>query len=310
MIIKSMSRKTHRSTGAVPNYIYRNADLNDPRSFVYKWNVFGRTPEAWIQQFRENLTYRQRRDLSGRANKVLHEVISWHAKDAPHITPEVMRTVLDEYARTRSRGRSMFVAIPHFDKEHVHIHLAVSSLEFRTGRSARMDRSDYRTFKQNLQELEIHFPDIQYSLVDHMQPTKRGQRITDAEYHYKNRTGKATKKDLLIDSIKQIHQQSISLDDFLKRLNDSGLKPYYRGGRLSGIKTETGRSFRFSTLGLQEQVIELQQRYSEPDISGNDNQDVSSERVKQRLTELAEIREQSQVHDLERNIQGNDQYFG
>ncbi|MBI4930848.1 MAG: hypothetical protein HY841_08815 [Bacteroidetes bacterium] len=65
----------------------------------------------------------------------------------------------------------------------------------------------------------------------------------------KNRTGRASEKEILIQKINTCLAKVKSSEDFLKLLKENNLRPYERGGKLTGVWYEN-RKYRFKRLGI------------------------------------------------------------
>ena len=70
-----------------------------------------------------------------------HEIISFHKDDAKNITLDKLEDIARQYVRERNE-KGMFVAVPHFDKEHYHIHICASGIEYKTGKAMRLSKMD------------------------------------------------------------------------------------------------------------------------------------------------------------------------
>jgi hypothetical protein len=68
-------------------------------------------------------------------------ILSWHWDDAKHITIAKMEEMAREYIRLR-HPKGIFVAVPHFDKQHYHIHICATGIEFKTGKSLRLTKTE------------------------------------------------------------------------------------------------------------------------------------------------------------------------
>ena len=52
-----------------------------------------------------------------------------------------MEEMAREYIRLR-HPKGIFVAVPHFDKQHYHIHICATGIEFKTGKSLRLTKTE------------------------------------------------------------------------------------------------------------------------------------------------------------------------
>ena len=65
---------------------------------------------------------------------------------------------------------------------------------------------------------------------------------------------RATQKETLLKCLDLTYTKSKSKDDFLAKLVALGHEPYNRGGRVTGVKFEGDRKFRFNTLGYKDKI--------------------------------------------------------
>jgi hypothetical protein len=249
--IKSHKRAVFRK---VLEYMLNNKDrLYDKqgKSFVITHNLKGNTVEEWEVQYRLNETYRLRK----RSNSVIltHEILSWHRDDARHITLAKLEVLAIEYIKLRN-PKGIYVATPHFDKDHYHIHILASGIEYRTGKTLRLSKSEMQKLKKDIQQYQVeHFPELSKSIVEHGKKEK--SFTSDKEYQVKLRTGMETEKEQVLSILKACYKKAVSKDTFYELLNDSGIKTYERGGKISGVVLGNYK-FRFKRLGFSEEKIE------------------------------------------------------
>jgi hypothetical protein len=222
------------------------------RSFAISHNLQRNSIEEWDKQFRKNENFR----LNRRKDSVIatHEMISFSKEDAKNISIDKMEDMSREYIKQRNPN-GMYVAVPHFDKEHYHIHLCVSGIEYRTGKGMRLGKKELQMFKQKIQEYQIEkYPELSKSVVKHGVHPKE-PALSDREYRYKMRTGGATKKEQIEVMIKTCYKSAISKEDFYSKINECGLATYIRGGKITGVIHEN-KKYRFKGLGFTEKSID------------------------------------------------------
>lgn len=215
--------------------------------FLITHNLRGDEIEGWVNQFKRNETFRQHKHKH--KNYLTHEILSWHKDDVKNITLDKMEDMARQYIQLRNPN-GMYVAIPHFDKEHWHIHFCISALEYKTGKAMRMSKKEYQELKKNIQQYQIEkFPELSNSIVNHGRRTGKSKNISDKEYQLKLRTGRETLKEELAGKINQCLAKANSMNSFLQILKENNLIPYQRGGRFSGVVFQ-GRKFRFNRLQI------------------------------------------------------------
>ncbi len=219
------------------------------RSFAITHNLKGNSVVEWEKQFKQNEQCRQRK----RTDSILltHEILSWHQEDAKYITLAKMEAIAREYIRMRN-PKGMYVAVPHFDKEHYHIHICTSGIEYKTGKSLRLSKLDLLKLKKDIQQFQIErFPELSKSIVEH---GKKEKSISDKEYQIKLRTGRETGKEEVVKIIHNCYRKANSKESFFELLKESGLKTYERNGKMAGV-VHNYYKFRFSRLGFTREKL-------------------------------------------------------
>lgn len=235
-------------------YIIQKEDRlinKDAGGFLLTHNLRGRTIEGWERQFIENEKHRlvKRKD----SVYISHEIISWHKADAKHITGEILQEITREYI-TRRNTKAMYVAVPHYDKEHYHIHIMASGIEYKTGKSSRISKKDFATLKKDIQTYQLErFPELSQSTVKHGR--KQQARETEKEYQLKKRSGKETNKKQITDILNDCYAKATSKTDFYAKVHQHGLTTYIRGGRVYGIAMNDIK-YRFKGLGFEQSKID------------------------------------------------------
>jgi hypothetical protein len=223
----------------------------EKKSFVVTHNLKGNTIDRWVNQFKENESFRKVK----RSDSVFltHEILSWHKEDSKNITLKKMEAMAYEYIRLRNQ-KGMYVAVPHFDKEHYHIHICASGIEFKTGKSLRLTKSEMQKLKVEIQNYQIEkFPELSKSIVEH---DKKGRTtLSEKEYQIKLRTGRATQKEEVLMVLKSCYAKSNSRESFFELLKEKGLSTYERSGKITGVRNENFK-FRFNRLGFSKEKFQ------------------------------------------------------
>lgn len=253
MIVKSLSRKS-KTWEQLLNYMMHDKDrYKDERgeSFVLQHNVTGKTIKSWNKQYEKN----EEKRLYQRSNSVTmyHEILSWSNKDTKNMTLDKMKDMASKYMELRSEN-AMFVAVPHQDKTHWHVHFCISGTQIETGLASRVSREEFKNIKKEIQQYQIEkYPELSNSIVNH-DGTKKKEIINEKEYQLTKRTKQPSEKERTKELLTTLYKQSNSKEDFYKRIQDNGLKTYERGGKKYGI--EGDRKMRFSTLGFDDKKID------------------------------------------------------
>ena len=253
MIVKVKSHK-RPSFKALLNYMVHDKDRlfdDSGKSLCIKHNVKGNDIESWVNQFKENekLRLRKRKDTV----YCPHEILSWHRDDAGKVTLEKLDDMTREYIKLRN-PKGMFIAIPHFDRDHYHMHICTSGIEYRTGHSMRLSKSAFGKLKLDIQKFQKErFPEFEKSVVNHGAKSKRrGKELENIKHDEKD-------KRYISAILKTCYKKANSVKSFESLIQDSGLITYRRGGRLSGLIFNE-RRYRLSKLGFDVQHLNFLER--------------------------------------------------
>jgi hypothetical protein len=256
MIVKIKGRKTPTYQQLL-NYIARDKDRlvdKQGQSFLLLHNVRGGGIDEWVKQFNVNEGFR----LHKRRDNILlyHEIVSFHKADK--VSLEILEDMAKEYIRLRNPN-GMYVAVPHYDKSHLHLHFCVSGLEYRTIKSMRLSKTALRELKIKFQEYQLKkYPELSKSVVWH----GKGKAVSEKEFQLKLRTGRESQKDKLSAILKTCYKKARSPESFYELLKGLEAIPYLRGGKISGV-VFGGRKFRLKRLGFsEERILELDREKS------------------------------------------------
>ena len=222
----------------------------EERSFAITHNLKGNSIEEWERQFKSNENYRLRKRSD--SVRISHEILSWHKDDAKNITIAKLEEMARQYIRKRN-PKGMYVAVPHFDRNHYHIHICASGIEYKTGKSLRLSKPDLLKLKKDIQQFQIErFPELSKSIVAHGKKVK--SISSDKEYQIKLRTGRETEKEQIVAKLETCYKKADSKETFFQLLKKSGLKTYERKGNTTGIIHDNYK-FRLSRLGFTEKDL-------------------------------------------------------
>jgi hypothetical protein len=221
------------------------------RSFVISHHLRGNTIKQWEKQLTENESHRLRKRKD--TIKLYHEILSWHKDDAKNLTLPMLEDMAREYIKQRNPN-GIYIAVPHFDKDHYHIHICVSGVEYKTGKSLRLSKAALGKLKNGIQKYQIEkYPELTNSVVEHGK--RRKQVKTDKEYKFNWREGRETDKEKLQKLLGYISEKAKSQDEFYNLLKDEKLEVYNRNGKPAGV-IFNGRKFRFSRLETRHDTSE------------------------------------------------------
>lgn len=218
--------------------------LSGKGGFVVAHNLKGNRIDGWVNQLKaiEAGRTRKRKD----SVTMYHEILSWSDLDTPSMTPEKMERMTREYVKKRGVNGAI-LAVPHFNKNHYHVHLLVSGVD-RSGKAMRLSREELADLKRQIQSFQVEqFPELHNSLPAHGRKSKLC--ATEKEMQYKKRTGKQTMREKVAEIVTSCLKRSKSDEEFFALLLEQDMETYVRGRRVYGVVCE-GRKFRFGTLGI------------------------------------------------------------
>ncbi|HVW97065.1 MAG TPA: relaxase/mobilization nuclease domain-containing protein [Mucilaginibacter sp.] len=279
-ILKILSRH-NPSYKSLIEYILQDGKTAKPEIFTH--NLRSDTVAGYTKEFIENESFRQH----SRSDQVylFHEILSFNAsEDASKITSEVMQDITGEYIRLRGHEGVMLGAV-HRDKEHVHVHMCVSALKFRTGTSFRLSKNELRELKVSLQAYHKQkYPEISKSFPNH----GNGKAyVRNSQWHAVQREQRNLLKGHINDKVRSCFEKAASQKEFLELLSEENLHHYERGGKPYGIEYEDTK-FRFSGLLEPEQLEALPVDVSE------------EEKALGEISSIREEREDKEREDIER----------
>lgn len=288
-----------------------------------KQNVRARTINGIIKSFErnENLRVYQRKD----SVKAHHTVLSFSAKDSPNLNPEILRDIARHYISLRG-VENMYVGCIHSDRKNLHVHLVMSGTQVGTGLSSRISRAEFQNIKLAMQEYQKEkYPQLIHSLPEY--GDKKNER-TGIVKNIKT-AERTTYKNALHELLETTYAKSRSSQHFLELIQQQGHEPYYRNGKLQGVRYDGELKFRFNRLGFDEKKLseldtkrdklnremeelktirnkgrEIGANSLKKDSEATDNLTEANESVRNETRELEEIRERgssSSELELEQN---------
>jgi hypothetical protein len=245
-IVKILARGTP-SYGSLVNYLLKEGKGKDGRQpHILTHNFRGATPDEWIREFKENEAWRKH--MRQNQTYLYHEIVSFSNKENPDtITREMLEDIAQKYMEFRGND-GMYLAAFHEDKDHAHIHFAVSGVKYKTGMAHRLSKDGMRSLKDNIQIYQQkRFPELSFSLPNH--GAGKGYK-NDKEYFLeKRKNDRSNAKEMLREQVATLHAQATNQQEFLELLRDAGLHHYERNGVPTGIVHEDIR-FRFSHMDI------------------------------------------------------------
>ncbi len=172
MIIKSKSYKNKKAFQTVVKYILKDNNEILLTRFLRGKNL---SNEEITRQLYKNEQYR----VHKRSNsvKLFMEILSFHKDDAEKLTDRKLKQIARKYISLRA-NQSIALATIHRDKDHTHLHILLSGVEYRTGKSIRMAREEYKEMKLQMEAFQTEkFPELQRSSINHTKKAKKKSRL-------------------------------------------------------------------------------------------------------------------------------------
>ncbi|MCY1660905.1 relaxase/mobilization nuclease domain-containing protein [Chryseobacterium sp. SL1] len=254
MIIKSKSYKTTRSFTTVLNYVFRENERDN--GFVLTKFIKGKglTVEEMGQQLLSNEQFR----IHKRKNNVhlYMDILSFHPRDAERLNNEKLHQIALKYLSLRAPKSIAIATVHKNEKNHTHLHICFSGVEYKTGKSIRISKDDFQ--KKVKLEMEAYqmefFPELILSKIHHEKSITPKKQLKKDHEEIMESFGEISEKQELLKVLEEAFTISKSEKDFYKKLQEKGLQLYSRNGKITGIKGK--RKFRFKTLGYTPEILQ------------------------------------------------------
>ncbi|MBK8243328.1 MAG: relaxase/mobilization nuclease domain-containing protein [Saprospiraceae bacterium] len=262
------------------NYILK-PEKDEKSEPILKHNLRSRSATGWTKEFESNDSLR----LYKRSDniKLNHTILSFSNKDIEHISKDLLKDISKKFIELRGND-NLYLASSHHDKDHIHLHILMSSTKYMTGESNRISKKEFHELKMALDDYQKEkYPELIHSLPNHGKLTK--VQSQDISYPFKDSIRTLSQKQQISETITEVYGKTNSGQEFLSQLKFEGLEPYYRGGSVYGIEDE-GRHFRFKTIGF--------------DVNKLDELDKKPSKQETELQELSDLRESK---NLEKEVE-------
>ncbi len=174
MIIKHLTIKSRGGMAKLLNYMTNSQErLRDARgnSFCIRHNLRGERLDEWIQEYLDNEEGR----VTLRSDSVFmsHVIIAFGAADREYLSQDMLQDMAKKYIELAADG-GLVLAVPHLEKNHLHVHLAISGVDCFEGKSLRMSQADFADTKEKLQDYQREkYPELEHSIVEHGRSKKK-----------------------------------------------------------------------------------------------------------------------------------------
>jgi len=254
MIIKIKALKK-LDFNRVVRYILKDKTQN---SFIIRHNLRGKLMSNWITQFEENeIKYRKRKRKN--ATVLTHEIMSFAKDDNPNLTLTILKDLARKYIEYRGK-EAIVLAVPHFDKDHTHIHFLFSGIKYKSSETMRMSHDEFKQLKYIIQQYQMDkYPELIHSIVWHGKGDK--VHINDIEYKSNSR-GLETNKEIVKRLVSEVKEKAQSDSHFYLLLKEQNIKPYHRGGKVVGVRFKE-KKYRWRTIMIREKYITDQKSHGQ-----------------------------------------------
>ncbi len=278
MIIKSLSRKTPSFAQLIE---YMNSEKSDSHYDLYH-NCFSRNQEDLTQEFIDNSKLLSKRKGS---NYLYHEIISITTNEGKDRTyqKESLYQIVHRYVQDRC-PRNMVYGCLHEDHAHnLHYHLLFSANERGEQTRLRLTQKQFDTVKRDLEKHVLQeYPELQQEVL--INSSASGEKMTRRAGEVQRRLKKLPQKEQVTETLRTAMQETASIHEFCRFLDEKGYQFYTRGKNYGVEVTHANgktRKYRFSTLGVHDDFEEFEKLH---ETSSQDNSDDASVHEKAETT--------------------------
>ena len=243
MIYKILTRSTP-SFKSIITYILDESKNKQLEIFSHNIRSDNLNIERLTKEYIENESFRTYRRSD--QNYLNHEILSFSDEDTSKVTTELLQDMVQKYISLRGKDGIYFGAV-HRNTESIHVHLCVSGLKYRTGKSHHIPRDKLKQLKIELQEYQKEkYPELYNSLPEH---GRARDYVTDWLWYAKHRDERNIQKEQIKNIINACLNQAKTQKTFLELLQKQNLHYYERKGIPTGIMIDNTK-FRFSRLDI------------------------------------------------------------
>lgn len=232
----------------------------DENSLSIFHNLTSYEIEDIVNEFIENDKLRKFRKNGIALNEY---ILSWHPKDTPKITPEIIRDMTEKFLDFRQEKGIAFGKI-HYSDQHKHCHVYISANQIGSSKSTSQRKAPFEKLKYDLELYSLRrYPEIKHSFVkikkrERERLLEREKPLTEKELQMKKRLGKKpTKKQLLKDQLQELLEKAQTITQFYELTEAQGLELYTYKNHINGFYCkEHNLKIRFSSLGFSKEKIQ------------------------------------------------------
>ena len=268
-----MSRKT-KSFSQLYDYLTR-----DKSNFSFSKNTYSNSKDKknLIKEFMKNSEY-----LNDSRGKVFlyHELISLNPNTLSlDEQKKILLDLANKYLDIRAQNNLSFGVI-HEDKNHIHLHLMISSNEIESDKRVRLSKKEFALIQKHLE----NYKNDRYSELEKSsfyQKEKDLSKEKQQEQEIKHKRNAKTIKDKIKEDLTKTFKTATSktyFDNYLKSLNYE----IYQRGQTIGIIYEN-KNYRLKTLGLEEQYLNMLKEFENIKQRETKRQKAKDEKINERF---------------------------
>lgn len=253
MIIKSKSYKTTRSFTTVLNYIFRESEIDDG----FRLTKFIKGKNLSVEALQNQLLINEQLRLNRRKNNVVlyMDILSFHPRDAQRLTNEKLHQITMKYLSLRAPNSIAIATVHKNEKDHTHLHICFSGVQYKTGKSIRISKDDFQNkvkvpMEKYQQEI---FPELVLSKIRHEKSMSHKKVLIKDNEKIIQTSGGISEKQKIVNLLENCFKTAKSEQEFYQKLQNNGLVLYSRGGKITGVQAK--RKYRFKTLGYTVDIL-------------------------------------------------------
>lgn len=264
MLVKSLTRdlKNPELHQLVRYVNEKQESLEKEPHFCLRYNTTGNTAKDIAADFEKNNEFIKWRD--SKQIGAYHFILSFHPKERQLLNNAILFDCGQKFCELMEADKSIAFLRPHWEKDNIHLHCAMSPTEYNSGRSRRMSKARWGKVQIAMNEFQKErYPALKHSLLYLPElgksrksslgiPLPDTLRETDGSIRAKQR-GKMSQLEIVRDKLLEIAKNYPEKQDFIKAINrEKALSVYYRSGAdtPTGIITDSNKKFRFKRLAL------------------------------------------------------------
>ena len=184
------------------------------------------------------------------------DILSFHPRDAERLSNEKLHQITLKYLSLRAPKSIAIATVHKNEKNHTHLHICFSGVEYKTGKSIRISKDDFQQkVKLEMEKYQQEvFPELLLSKIKHEKSVVHKKELKKENEKILEEFGEISEKQEILKVLEEAFNTSKSEQNFYKKLEEKGLQLYSRNGRITGV--QGNRKFRFKTLGYTSEILQ------------------------------------------------------